>query len=52
MSTEFIKEDISTPTALSTAVGAAALSDDMTKIDIERLRAYLSSCGVLLEWKR
>ena len=43
MSTEFIKEDISTPTALSTAVGAAALSDDITKIDIDMPRVHLDS---------
>ena len=34
------------------AGAAAALSDDMTKIDIDKLRAYLGSCGVLLEWKK
>jgi hypothetical protein len=34
------------------AGAAAALSDNMTKIDIDKLRAYLGSCGVLLEWKK
>ena len=34
------------------AGAAAAFSDDMTKIDIDKLRAYLGSCGVLLGWKK